>query len=92
MFNALTDRISQVLVKIVGEKNVTYIPPVMGAEDFAYFTKARPGAMIRLGCANKAEGVVHPLHSPRFDIDEKVLDIGVAIFYEAVRQYLSQTR
>ena len=76
--------------KIVGEKNVAYIPPVMGAEDFAYFTQARPGAMVRLGCANKAKGIVFPLHSPRFDIDEKVLDIGVAIFYEAIKQYLSQ--
>jgi len=75
-------------VKIVGEKNVAYIPPVMGAEDFAYFTQARPGAMVRLGCANKAKGIVFPLHSPRFDIDEKVLDIGVAIFYEAIKQYL----
>ena len=75
-------------VKIVGKKNVAYIPPVMGAEDFAYFTQARPGAMVRLGCANKAKGIVFPLHSPRFDIDEKVLDIGVAIFYEAIKQYL----
>ncbi len=76
--------------KIVGKNNVAYIPPVMGAEDFAYFTQARPGAMIRLGCANKTEGIVFPLHSPRFDIDEKVLHIGVTIFYEAIKQYLSQ--
>ena len=81
-----------VAAKIVGGKNVAYIPPVMGAEDFAYFAQTRPNAMIRLGCANKTNGVVYPLHSPLFDIDEKVLDIGVKIFYEAVKQYLSENR
>ena len=79
-----------VATKIVGGENVAYIPPVMGAEDFAYFTQARPGAMIRLGCVDKNKGIVFPLHSPRFDINEKVLDIGVAIFYEAIKQYLSE--
>jgi len=80
----------QAAATIVGEKNVAYIPPVMGAEDFAYFTQARPGAMIRLGCANHSKKIVHPLHSPRFDMDEKVLGIGVAIFYEAIKQYLCE--
>ncbi len=75
---------------IVGKESVFYIPPVMGAEDFAYFTQARPGTMIRLGCANRDRGIVHPLHSPRFDIDEKVLAIGVEIFFEAIKQYLAE--
>ncbi len=81
----------QIAAKIVGQKNVSYIPPVMGAEDFAYFTQARPGTMIRLGCANQSKGITHPLHSPRFDVDEKVLDIGVAIFYKAIKQFLAET-
>ncbi|RTZ97220.1 MAG: amidohydrolase [Deltaproteobacteria bacterium] len=80
----------QAAAAIVGQENVSYIPPVMGAEDFAYFTQARPGAMIRLGCANHDKGIDYPLHSPRFDMDEKVLDIGVEIFYEAITRYLSE--
>jgi amidohydrolase len=74
---------------ILGPDNVSYLPPIMGAEDFAYYALERPSAIMRLGCSDKKKGIIHPLHSPSFDIDEKVLEIGVAIFYEAVRKYLS---
>ena len=73
---------------ILGPGNVSYLPPVMASEDFAYFALKRPSAIMRLGCSNKEEGKFYPLHSPRFDIDEEVLDIGVNVFYEAVRRYL----
>ena len=75
--------------EILGSENVSYLPPIMGAEDFAYYALERPSAIMRLGSSNKKEGIIYPLHSPHFDIDEKVLEIGVAIFYEAVRKYLS---
>jgi len=76
-------------VQVLGPENVSYLPPIMGSEDFVYFTLERPSAIMRLGCSNKKKGIIHPLHSPYFDIDEKALEIGVAIFYEAVRKYLS---
>jgi metal-dependent amidase/aminoacylase/carboxypeptidase family protein len=44
--------------------------------------------MIRLGCGNESKGIIHPLHSAFFDIDEEVLMIGVELFTEAVRRYL----
>ena len=75
--------------KIVGAGNVIDEDPAMGAEDFAFFSAQCPGATIRLGCGNKEKGLLYPLHSPRFDIDEKVLGVGVELFYEAVKQYLS---
>jgi amidohydrolase len=73
---------------VVGEKNVVEESPTMGAEDFGLFCADRPGAMIRLGCGNREKGLVHPLHSPRFDMDEGVLRVGVDVFYEAVRRFL----
>lgn len=73
---------------VLGPENVTWIPPTTGSEDFAYFAEACPGAIMRLGCGNEAKGIRHPLHSPRFDIDEQVLPLGVEIFSEAVRRYL----
>ena len=74
---------------VLGEKNVSYRPPAMGSEDFAYFTEERPSAIMRLGCANSQKGLQRSLHSPYFDIDEQVLEVGVAIFAEAVVRYLS---
>ena len=70
--------------KVLGPGNVSYLPPIMGSEDFSYFTLERPGAIMRLGCSNEAKHLTRPLHSPYFDIDEKVLDIGSEIFFEAV--------
>jgi amidohydrolase len=79
-------------VQVLGPENVSYLPPIMGSEDFAYFTLERPSAIMRLGCSNEKRGIVHSLHSPYFDIDETVLEIGTEIFYEAVKYYLSHSK
>ncbi len=73
---------------VLGKENVVEESPTMGAEDFGLFCADRPGAMIRLGCGNREKGLVHPLHSPRFDMDERVLQVGVDVFVEAVRRFL----
>ena len=75
---------------LVGEDQVFWLAPTMGAEDFAYFTRERPGAIVRFGCRNKERGIDFPLHSPNFDIDEKALDIGVELFWRALKAYLSK--
>ena len=79
-------------VQVLGPENVSYLPPIMGSEDFVYFTLERPSAIMRLGCSNKKRGIVHSLHSPYFDIDETVLEIGTEILYEAVKCYLSHSK
>jgi amidohydrolase len=79
-------------VEVLGHENVNYLPPIMGSEDFVYFTLERPSAIMRLGCSNEKRGIVHSLHSPYFDIDEAVLEIGTEIFYEAVKCYLSHSK
>ena len=73
---------------VLGPNTVQYLPPIMGSEDFSYFTLERPGAIMRLGCSNPDKGFTGRLHSPYFDIDEAVLEIGVAIFSEAVKMFL----
>jgi amidohydrolase len=73
---------------VLGPKNASYLPPIMASEDFAFFTEQRPGAIMRLGCSNPEKGITHKLHSPRFDIDEDVLEIGTTIFFEAVSRCL----
>ena len=57
--------------------------PSMGSEDFACFVEEIPGAMFRLGVASDLSTVT-PLHTPRFDIDEAALQLGVRILARAV--------
>ena len=73
---------------VLGPENVSYIKPTTGAEDFAFFAQQKPATLIRIGCGNKARGIIAPLHSPYFDLDEDCLGLGVEVFVAAVEEYL----
>ncbi|UJL48203.1 amidohydrolase [Virgibacillus sp. NKC19-16] len=61
----------------------------LGGEDFAHMTEKVPGAMFFLGCAiDDRASSPRNLHTPTFDIDEKVLPIGVCIIAETAKRYL----
>ncbi len=61
----------------------------MGGEDMSYFLERVPGCYFFLGTRNEARGLVHPHHSPRFDIDETALATGVEIMARVIRRYLA---
>jgi amidohydrolase len=84
----VADFMFEASAKVVGEKNVHWLEPQTGGEDFAFFSDLVPGTMIRLGCSNPDRDIVRVGHSPFFDVDEAVLPIGVEVFYQAVKDYL----
>lgn len=75
----------EVAQEVLGRDRSEYMKPSTGAEDFAYFALERPSAIVRLGCGREGRPF-HPLHSPYFDIDERVLSEGVKLFTGAVRR------
>jgi len=50
----------------------------MGGEDFSEYARIIPGLFAFLGVRNEEKGIIHPHHSPKFDIDEDALIYGVA--------------
>jgi amidohydrolase len=71
--------------ELFGKKAVVEIAlPSMGGEDFAYFARAVPGAMIRLGVGNKKIGADKPWHHPAFKVDEAAIPFGAAVLAYAV--------
>ncbi|MCX7714200.1 MAG: amidohydrolase [Clostridia bacterium] len=62
----------------------------MGGDDFAYFSEKVPGVYFKLGCGNREKGIVHPIHSPKFNVDEDALPIGAAIMAQAAFDYLEK--
>jgi amidohydrolase len=72
---------------LLGEENLMHQEDDMGAEDFAFFCQAAPGAMFRLGCA--IEGEIRDVHTSRFDLDEGCLPIGAAILAEASIRFIN---
>lgn len=63
----------------MGEANVQETEMRMGAEDFGYYTQAIPGCFFRLGVRNEARGIVHNVHTPRFDVDENAIETGMGM-------------
>ena len=85
---AVAADLHQAAVAVLGPEHVSYLHPKMGGEDFGLFTQQVPGAFMRLGSANPARGLVHKGHSPRFDVDERALSVGVEVMTAAARAYL----
>lgn len=51
----------------------------MGAEDFGFYSQVIPGCFYRLGTANKAKGITAGVHTPKFNIDESAIEIGIGM-------------
>jgi len=68
-----TATVNRILKEIFNEEEVVALEPSMGAEDFAYFLKEKPGTYFRVGSRNESESTHYPHHHPKFDIDEKAL-------------------
>ena len=88
---AFTTRARESVSGMLGEDAVYTIPaPELGGEDFAYIAQRVPATMFRLGVGNEARGIVHPVHSPRFDLDEDALPLGAASLARIALDYLAQ--
>src|SRR6185369_7373722 len=66
----------EVAAEVVVADNVIDDIRTMGGEDFASFLAQVPGCFIALGSRNEARGLVYEHHHPRFDVDERALEIG----------------
>ena len=87
--SAMTDMLRGVAETMLGGTHVIDIAePVMGGEDFSYVANAVPATYFNLGCGNKAKGIVHSLHNPKFNIDEDCLPIGAAMLAAAAAEWL----
>lgn len=63
----------------IGTEKVEETEIRMGAEDFGYYSQQIPGCFFRLGTGNKAKGITAGVHTPRFNIDEDAIEIGIGI-------------
>lgn len=81
---ALEARVVRLIDERVGEGVMVKHLPQLGAEDFAAFSTRVPAAYFFLGVKDPGSDEVHPLHTPRFDVDERCLSLGVRAITEAL--------
>jgi amidohydrolase len=86
----LAERVTPLLEAALGKENVVRTPPVMGAEDFAYFQKAVPGFYFWLGVGDPAKSSHGALHTPEFEAHEGSLVTGVRAMTHLVFDYLER--
>jgi amidohydrolase len=87
---ALTARMLPTLRRVAGEANVTEIPLITGAEDFAYFAQAVPSLFVMVGVTPKGTDVTQAPanHSPLFFLDEAALPLATRTLAELAIDYL----
>jgi amidohydrolase len=87
---ALMDEMLPSLRRVVGDDAVNSRKPIMGAEDFSFFAQQVPGMYFFLGARPPSIPISEAAwnHSPRFVIDEAVLETGVRLIAGAALDYL----
>lgn len=58
--------------------------PAMASEDFAFMLERRPGCFALLGSGTEAT----PLHNPRYDFDDRLLELGIRYWVSLVQRRL----
>jgi amidohydrolase len=83
----LVDRMLPALDQIAGPGNVKAWPPVMAADDFAYFTRMAPGFFFFIG-TQKPGGTSGINHAANFQAEDSAIPIGMHAMTEVLLEYL----
>jgi amidohydrolase len=86
---SLTEFAADCSREFLGEENTLVPEPIMGAEDFAYFLQQTPGTFWQLGVGNTEKGIVHNIHSTKFDLDEHALLVGAGFTSYLTMKFLN---
>ncbi len=85
----LVSQIEEACIDVVGKENVLHrAEPVMGFEDFAYYTQNYHAAFFYFGGKNEKKGLIHNGHSPHYNLDEDALQYSMAAFISAVKKLM----
>lgn len=90
---ALSEWLAPVLEEAAGEGKVNVAaPPTTIAEDFSFYQQKIPGVFYHLGATPDGVALAEaaPNHSPSFDVNEKVLPLGVKTHVLSAIRYLER--
>uniref|UniRef100_A0ACD6AC19 Uncharacterized protein n=1 Tax=Avena sativa TaxID=4498 RepID=A0ACD6AC19_AVESA len=83
------EHVKAVAKELLGVGAYRDVPPMMGAEDFSFYSQVIPAGFYYVGVRNETLGSVHTGHSPYFIIDEDVLPTGAAVHAAIAERYLA---
>ncbi|KAI3859503.1 hypothetical protein MKW98_027100 [Papaver atlanticum] len=68
--------------------NVKDMQPLMGSEDFSFYSEVMPGCFFFVGMQNETHGKLASGHSPYYTVNEDVLPYGAALHASVATRYL----
>ena len=76
-------------VALAGEAAVDgNLPPRTAGDDISFLFNQKPGAFMMIGAGPGPDGVVHNVHTPKYDFNDGILALGAAYWVSVVRQEL----
>ena len=84
----VTQKAIEIAENYLGKEHVVSLAIRTTAEDFSYFLQQVPGTFFRVGVSNPEKGIIHPLHSAQFDLDEHALDTASEMFVKLAIEFL----
>ncbi len=81
--HAMVDALLESAVKAIGQDMIGELAPAMGAEDFAYFMKYKPGVRFCVG-TRVAELPYVPVHNGKMVVDESGLHNAADVFIQFI--------
>lgn len=76
---------------LLNSDKVVHLPKRMTSEDFSFYSHIAPVVFLRLGTGNKEKGIISPVHTPSFDVDEDCLKIGSSNMAYLAMKFLEQS-
>lgn len=71
------------IVKTLPDEMLVKNVRLSGSEDFSFYLQnGNKGLMFLLGVRNEEKGFINPLHSPKFDFNPNILEVGFKVFKE----------
>ncbi|UUZ85795.1 M20 family metallopeptidase [Paenibacillus sp. P26] len=83
------ERFARVAADVFGKEGARVSPLIMAGEDYAYYLEKVPGCFMFVGAGNAGQGIVHPHHHPRFDIDETAMRGAAELFLRMTGDYMN---
>lgn len=75
--------------KLLGEDSILPRERGMGGEDFSFMSRVKPCVQFDLGSKMEDPDRVHPVHGPKFELNEDCLEIGVKVFLQFVLDHMN---
>ena len=80
----VTEKLEETAEKLLGRENIQTRVRGMGGEDFSFMSRVKPCTQFDLGSKMTDPDRVHPVHGPKFQLNEDCLAVGVKLFLQFV--------